>query len=271
MDKTAIQQIQESANIPEIIKQIDNNVLAIPVAAIPNSISIKSLEEYMPNAAFYRMNYKTNSLRDFIGYNKENDADGALCFIDDEKMQAATTFDLVVDCNPGHKKHTARVSLERTAALRALLAIVEERLSQKDASEFFEDWASCITVFKKDGEKLELVQAVQSLRNMTIESAKEINSQINDFSESMSSMERVEAKNKDQLPAEFYFKCTPYNGLDSREFQVRISILTGGDKPAIKFRIIQYEEVIEDMVDEFRDILEEEFEPLEIKTYVGTV
>ena len=50
-----------------------------------------------------------------------------------------------------------------------------------------------------------------------------------------------------KIPATILFTCNPYHGLDDREFVVRVSILTGGDKPKISLRIVKLEANEEDM------------------------
>lgn len=269
MDNTAIKQIQESANIPAVIKHLNDHDTAVPVFVAPDSMKLQSLEGFMPNAAFYRMKYATPDIDDFIEYSKLYGSEGTTCFIDDSRMQAESIFDLGSINYPGHKKHKAVLTLKKTAMYCSLIAITDIHQNQKAACEFLEDFSENITAFKGDGERLSPSKAVQSLRNLTIESAREINSHVEDFSESMSAMERVEAKNKDELPAMLKYCCEPYNGLNPRNFMIRVSILTGSEKPVIVFRIIQHEKIIEEMVNEFKSLLEDAFDS-SVNTFIGT-
>lgn len=270
MDSTAIKQIQESSSIPDVMKQLDRFKTATPVFAAPSSMEIHDLEEYMPNASFYRVHYSTPDIDCFIEYNKSYVSKETICFIDDASMLAKSVFDLGTIELPGHKTHTAVLSLKKTAMYVSLIDNADCNHNQKAACEFLEDFSDNITAFKSDGKKLTNSNAIQSLRNLTIESAREINSKVEDFGESMSAMERVEAKNKDGLPSILEYRCEPYNGLAERTLRLRVSIRTGGDKPTITFRIIQHEKIAEEMVNEFKAILESSFDS-EIKTFIGVI
>ena len=271
MDKQAVQLIQESANIPAILQQITDAKTQVPVAAAPESMKLLNLEKYMPQAARYRLKMATTSIDDFIRYNTKHDEEGATCFVDAEGMSAHTIIDLGTDEVPGHKENAATLQLHKTAAFKAITRIDGNRLSQKDASEFIEDWADNITsIFTKDGDGMTPAQAANALRNLSIEAAREINSQVGDFSESASIMERVEAKNQSLLPSEIRFSCIPYNGLKERTFKLRASILTGDEKPTLVFRVLQLEGTEEDIAAEFKDKLANASGGLELEVFIGT-
>ncbi|MPW31842.1 DUF2303 family protein [Agarivorans sp. B2Z047] len=270
MDKSAVQQIQESANIPAIIEQVSNAGATVPSVVIPDSMSITSIENKMEFAARYRQSYNTPSITDYVSYSKKFDQDGAICFIDPDRMFAKTIFDLGTDVKPKHKEHTGKLTLKKSAAFAALLEKDGEKLQQKSAGEFLEDWSDCIRVFSKSGDPMNSALAVLSLQNLTIESAREVNSKVDDFGEQMSAMERIEAKNQDEIPAAIKFTCTPYQGLSERTFEMRVGILTGSDKPVVVFRILRLEAEMELISDEFKGILVEEFKDQTLETYIGT-
>jgi len=271
MDKSAIEHIQLTANIPAFIEHLSNHKTEIPIVAIPDNMSINDLERYMPNAARYRLNYETVNIADFIRYNANADQQGALCFIDDESMTAHTIFDLGTLENPLHKAHQAKLKLRKSAAYKSVLAACNNHLPQKLASDFIEDWQDEIIAFSKDGDTMTPLAAARSLRDLTIEAAKEINSKVDDFGESMSSMERVEAKHQEMLPAWIHFKCIPYQGLSERTFKLRVAIITSGEKPALSFRLLREEAIQEEIAEEFKGILEAAFEDSELDTYIGEV
>lgn len=268
-NKEAIEHIQSSANIPALLNQISSHKTQVPLSLTPESMRINSLENYMEYAARYRLNYRTTSIKDFNEYNKLHDQDGATCFIDADSMTAKSIFDLGTVELPGHKENMARITLKQTAAFSAILCINGQKLAQKHAGEFIEDWFEQMEVFTSDGESITARNAAASLQNLTIEAARSVTSAIDNFGESMSSMEKIEAKNKDLLPAEIHFHCNPYNGLDERKFALRISILTGDDKPKISFRILQLESIEEKIAEEFKDVISEASEDLSLKTFIG--
>ncbi len=269
MNKEAIEQIQVSANIPALIKHLAEAGTDIPLLLSPDQMGVQSLEKFMANASRYRMNYTTTSIDDFIEYTKKFEEDGTGCFVNAERMTAKSIFDLGTINLPGHKEHTAGLSLKKTVAFKALLQSDGAKLTQKHAAEFLEDWADCTTILNQNGEAMTLQQASKALRDLTIETARELNSKVSDFSESMSAMERVEAKNQDSLPSSIIFSCIPYLALQEREFTIRLSIITGGDRPSIGFRVVRIEAVEEEIAMEFKDLLVKAFSDLDLKTYIG--
>lgn len=271
MTKDAIQHIQETANIPAVIEQLGAAATQVPVSVIPNTMSIESLERFMPNASRYRLAFSTTSIDDFIEYNTEHDKVGATCFVDAEYMKAKSIFDLGTVDAPEHKENQATLALKKTSAFRAICNINGEKLPQKLAGEFIEDWADNIFVFTKAGDAMTPVQAAKSLQDLTVESAREVNSKVDDFGANMSAMERIEAKNQDLIPAEIHFACIPYSGLRERKFKLRVAILTGDDKPKLVFRIMQLDAIEEELADEFKQKLSDNFNELELKTFIGSV
>lgn len=271
MSKEAIQHVQESANIPSIADQLKTAGTQVPVALVPDSMSVHSLEKYMPHASRVRMFYRTTSIEDFIKYSTDNELVGASCFVDAEEMSAQTIIDLGSEAMPGHQDHKARLVLRKSAAFKALLEINGVKQSQKNAAEFIEDWSGDLAVLNSAGDVMNLQASVKALLDMSIESAREVNSKVSDFGEQMSAMERIEAKNQDSLPSSILFSCVPYGGLATRDFKLRVSILTGGDRPAVMYRIVGLESQEEEIAEEFKGNLSLAFETTGISTYIGSV
>lgn len=271
MTKEALQHVQESANIPVIAKQLDDAATQVPVALVPDSMSIQTLEKFMPNASRVRLLYRTTSIADFVKYSSERELEGSACFVDAEEMSAQAIIDLGTEESPGHQDHKARLNLKKSAAFKSLLDINGLKQSQKSAAEFVEDWADDLAVLNSAGDVMNLQASVKALLDMTIESAREVNSKVGDFGEQMSAMERIEAKNQDSLPSTILFTCVPYGGLTSREFKLRVSVLTGGERPAVMYRIIGLESQQEEIAEEFKGNLSEGFEETGIATYIGSV
>ncbi len=259
---------EQKTNVDDLISELG---LQVPAAVLPSSMSVQSLEQYMEHAARYRLNFTTTSIDDFIAYNTTYDAAGATCFVSAPEMTAETIFDLGTTIQPGHKAHRAELSLQPTAAYQALQVIDGNKLGQKQAAEFLEDWADFVTVQISTGEPIPVKAAAKSLMDLTIEAAKEVNSKVSDFGAQASSMERIEAKFQEQIPAYIEFKCHPYNGLTERSFWLRVSILTGDDRPKIVFRIVQLEPLKEKIAEEFKAKLDEAFKKLKLKTFIGEV
>lgn len=270
MDKSAIEQIQQSANIPAMIDALNIIETDNPVILTPDNFNLIDLERHMEFRTNYRYSFETTSIKDFIKYCSDYDQAGACCFVNQDYMSARTIFDLGTVDEPLHQDNKAKLLIKRTAAYVALLAVNGSKMSQKDASDFIEDWADELIIYSTTGDAMSPTQAAASLRDLTIEAAREVNSKVADYSESMSTMEKVEAKNKESLPGEIKFRCMPYLHLKERFFVIRVSLLTSGDRPALTFRIIKLDSITEEIAEEFKDILVEGFEDAEAEVYMGS-
>lgn len=269
LTKDAIKHIEQTELLKNVNHELSKSPLHSLLIALPDQIALHNLEKYMPQRDSYRFEFATKSITDFGLYCKEFDKEGGKCFVNSDNMNAKTIFDLGTEEVPLHQLHKANLQLDKTAAFRALLNVNGSLFSQKDASNFIEDWADNIIVFTKEGDHMTIPQAAKQLREITIEQVANVESNVNDFGESMSAFEKIEAKNSEKIPAEIKFKCVPYHGLDQREFVVRVSILTGSSRPEISLRIIKLEAQEEDMAEEFKEILVDTFKDAEIKTFIG--
>lgn len=270
LSKDAIQHLEDGAYAGELMAMLAELNTSSPVALVPGTMRVESLEEHMPNASSYRMSYSTTSIDDFTRYNQEHDQEGSACFVDSEQMCAKSIYDLGTKEEPLHKRHKACLQLKQTAAYKALLAVNGQPLSQKKAGEFLEDWSENIKCLAKTDEEMTAIQAAVSLQDLTIEAARNINSKVDDFGASMSTMDKIEAQHQERIPAKVMFTCDPYHGLGKREFVMRVSILTGHDKPQVVFRILRLEANEEDMAEEFKGIIEDSASKLKLSTYIGT-
>jgi uncharacterized protein YfdQ (DUF2303 family) len=269
LSKEAIVHLEKNAVLNAINLELKAIGTKDPMIALPSDFKLNSLEASMEFRTSYRFQFATKSIKDFGEYCKEFDKEGAKCFVNSDRMNANTRFDLGTEAAPLHQLHTASLQLDKTAAFKALLKINGNPLSQKDAANFVEDWADNMVVMSKLGETMTINQAAKQLREITIEQVSRLDSVVADFGESMSTFEKIEAKNQDVIPATIEFTCDPYHGLGNRAFTVRVSILTGGSKPEISLRIIKLEAQEEDMAEEFKEILVETFKDSDLKTFIG--
>ncbi|WPH64066.1 DUF2303 domain-containing protein [Vibrio phage vB_VpP_1] len=269
MTKEAIQHVQESANIPAIMKQMDH--ADAPLAVIPDSMSMKSLESYMENRNRFRASMATQSIDDFVAYCKKYDRENAECFVNADSMSAKTVIDLGTVDQPLHCDHTARVQLKPTALFKAVCNIHEERLSQKQLAEFIEDYKEYIVAFDKEGEVINTELAAQGIRAMTVKSSRELNSNVQDLGYSASALESMDVSSQISTPAGFRFTCVPYNGLGERSFELRFSAITRGDDLALSVRIKQFEAQQEEMAEEFKDILVDKLSDTLVETFIGSI
>jgi uncharacterized protein YfdQ (DUF2303 family) len=269
LSKEAIAHLEKTVLLNDVNEELSKINTKSNLLVVPGGFDVSNLESSMPTRDSYRFSFATKSIKDFGEYCKEFDKEGAKCFVNSDYMRANTIFDLGTEEAPLHQRHNAKLQLDKTAAFKALLNVNGEHLNQKDAANFVEDWAGNIKVLCKAGKSMSIQQAVKQLREITIERMASVDSKVSDFSESMSAMEKIEAKNQDIIPAIIEFTCNPYHGLDNRAFTVRVSILTSGDRPKISLRIVRLEAQEEDMAEEFKEILVDAFKDSELKTFIG--
>jgi len=255
MDKSAITQIQEAGSLPEIIKQVANT--GTPVAVIPDSMCIKDLEYYMKTASRFRLQYKTNNIDEFVAYiNEYEQQNASVCFVDAEHMAAKAIIDLGTEDVPLHKQHAANLILTSLSIFKKIIEINGSHLSQKQAAEFIEEWGiDSSAIETNSGGKLNPLDAANRIRKLTIEAARTVSSHISDFSENMSAIEKIEAKNSGELPVKITFISSPYSGFPEIEMNLRLSIITSDDKPKIAMRIIRLETLQEKIADDFKEII----------------
>ena len=271
MDKSAIEQIQASEALV-----IANNELAkqsVPGLLISNdNQGLVDLERFMPVKRHFSLGFSTRIIEEFERYILENaNADSGI-FINDERLTAQCIIDLGAADKPLHKMHTSELTLKRTACFSAMKRIDGTRIAQKDAAEFIEDWKEEIhSITTQSGEAMTLGQAAAAMRNVTIEQAREVNSKVDDFGYQASAQERLEAKNKDKLPAFLTFAVVPYHGLKLRHIVFRLGISTSSDTPAISFKMMGAEALEEELAREFKELLELGLKDSAATISIGTI
>jgi uncharacterized protein YfdQ (DUF2303 family) len=269
MDKSAIEQIQQSSTADLL-----NGFLKTdgPAIVLPDNFNVVDLEKYAPARNRFRGKMHTSSIPDFISYLSSNDlgkGQGSETYINPDNMSATCIHNLYSDSEPGHCDHTSKVTLETTAAYRALLKIAG-RVDQQGLSDYLEDWSNIIATANSDGETVSHSIAVNAVRTITIARAREINSSIGDFESSASAIEKVEARNKNNLPAFIHVTLKPYNDLQEQVITLRCSMLTGSDTPLFALRIIKEEELNESLVNEFKKIIQDKVKPMNTDVYIGS-
>ncbi len=268
LDGNAISQIQNMAVASLSLDAIEKSLC--PAIVLPNDFKVSSLENLQEGRFRFRGEMKTTSISDFVKYSIKNAVEeGVSCFIDADEMSAETIFNIGTIGEPGHADNTALVKLKQTAPFSALLKIDGVKHRQKELAEWLEDWRDYLMAFDADGNVLDIKQAISAVRRITIESTRSAEHEDHDFSAKRSVLENVEARSKDVMPTAFQFTCTPYDELKERSIKLRYSVLTGGDVPVLVLRIVQLENLEEQIAQEFRNLLCDEFDESEIETFIG--
>jgi len=262
MDSTAVDRIGRLA-----VEAAEANILttdspAIVLTARDGTQRVESLEHLQPGRSRLRGKFASTSLQDFADFvvtRREVAADLAPAqgFIDTDKMAATVYFNLGDHEHPGHGDHLATLALKPTAAYAAMRAACSKPLGQRELHDFLEDWRDNTFALydgaTDDGKPYSA--ALAAVRDITIETARSVNSVERDMGATRSAMESVDAKSKLVLPSGFLFKAVPYEGLQERTFTLRLGVNTGGDKLNLVLRIQQAEAITEAIAKDFRDRL----------------
>ena len=263
MEKEAIQHLEDNAVIDQINTTLDPETTG--VIALPESARLEDLEKYGDQRRRFRGTFATNDPKAFTNYcvtNSDAPDITSACFVDGDQMSALAIMDLGTVHTPLHAEHRAGLSLQKTAAFKALLGIEGERLSQKDAAEWLEDWTphlSALVSGEGGYEPCAITKAIAAVRRVTLQTKSEQEHADSDYGASRSTMESVEASSREQpLPAFFEFTCTPYQGLTERTFRMRVSLITSAAEPQFRLRMVQAEQEHEEMADEFADLVRQE-------------
>jgi uncharacterized protein YfdQ (DUF2303 family) len=230
----------------------------VPVTALPADVKIHNLEHLQAFRSRFRGTLFTHSLRDFADYTISRNGAEAQGFVNQDDMSCKVFFNLGDEITPGHADDVAVLKLKPTAAYKALQEIAGKKLSQRDLAEWIEDWHLSLAASKEGGSNMPISAAVASVRNITIEARSSATSSEHNFGAARSAMDSIEAASTESRIEALHFSLIPYEGLAVRIFTLKLSILTGDDKPTLKLRWASEEQQVEEIAQEFKSTLAKE-------------
>jgi uncharacterized protein YfdQ (DUF2303 family) len=254
-DKDAIQALTEAGSIHAAMTTIDvaldkgAEIHTRGIATLPNDFSVHDLEKHLPTRRRARGLMNSEDLASFAAYTHQHAEAGASVFVDTGDMTATAVLNLGLPTAPGHADNKALLTSKPTAAFTAMKAIASNQAKQATVAEWLEDWAPHITCYAGT-DKVANGLAVQAVRNLTIESMRQLESTEEQLSSTVSAFEHVKARSKNPLPTFIYVRCQPYHGFEEREFVLRVAVLTGETKPVLTLRVIKMEEHTQQMAQE---------------------
>lgn len=228
-----------------------------PTAVLPEGVKVVDLEKYQVGRSRFRGVLSTNSLVDFSTYVKERAFEGARGFIDQDEMTCTLIFNLGTNVAPGHADDRAVLRLKPSAGYKAVQSIPGRALSQKDLSDWIEDWNASLSATDEAGQTMSIVKAIAAVRTITIKASSESDHAVSETRTSRSAMDQIEATSKETLPASLVFSVVPYEGLSVRNITLRVSVITSGAQPMLKLRWIGEEVQREEIAQEFKTVLQE--------------
>lgn len=269
MDKSAIEQIQQSQTVSAVQGALASAALAVPVIASPREIDIQSMERFLQNRVRSRGQMATSVVDEFVSFVDSRSQLDMRCFINEDSMSATNIFNFGDTETPGHCDDIAVLTLKKTAEYKALLAMEGERRSQQKMAEFLEDWAPNITFISEQGEQLAPAKAIAAVRRITINASAKSESEQTNFRSERSALESISVNSSDGLPAEIHFLAPPYIGLPPFNFECRLSVITGEKEPVLVLRIKRSEQLAELFAAEFSALLKSKFDQVQNRPLVS--
>lgn len=227
---------------------------------------IKEIDQ--PCRNHYRGAYDTSNIESFIQYSKDNKQEGTACFINPDNVSAVMLFDLGLHKTPLHCLHKATNRLIQTAAFKSLTNINDCKNSQSATAEWLEEWPENLSFTDQEGKKMGFSSAIAAIKNIKITAKSEHESKVSSTSHNRSALEEIDADANKNLPRLVTFNCVPFEGLEPRNFDMTLSVITS-TTPQLILRIQQLEKHQEEIAEEFAEIIKHQLEGTEINTYIG--
>jgi len=253
LTKDALQLINANA-LDAAGKKLDT---LIPTVVLSEEAKIIDLEKFQGGRSRFRGTYSTHSLEDFGTYVVERAEPGARGFIDQDAMSCVLLFNLGTTGEPGHADDRAVLKLKPTAGYTAAQQIGARGISQKDLSDWIEDWHQYLTPVDEEGKAIPVAKAIAAVRTITIKASSESETTVGETSASRSAMDQIEARSKETLPVSLQFSTIPFEGLTEQVITLRLSVITSGSQPVLKLRWVGEEVQREDIAQEFKAVLQE--------------
>lgn len=164
LTKEAIQLITDTALIADG-KELNT---ITPTIVLPEATKIVNLEQFGAGRSRFRGTFSTNSLTDFAKYVSDRAVADAKGFINQDEMTCSVLFNLGNEEVPGHADDRAVLKLKPTAAYQAVQAISGKAMSQKDMSDWIEDWHGTLSAVGDELQNIPLAKAIAAVRTITV-------------------------------------------------------------------------------------------------------
>lgn len=251
MEAAALKQITDLA-----IAAAEKNRIT-PIGGMPAIImdgKVVSTEHLLPGRSRFRGAFSTALPLSFAHYVGQASGIGAV-YVNPERLKAVAVLNQGTTDLPGHCDWTADLNLKPTAGYAALLAVNGKKMTQRETTEWLEDWAPILTAIF-NGDPAPISRAIAAVRSITIKAKDEASHTVSDFGARQSGLSEIEAvSGAGELPSLIEANVVPAQGLRPRIIPLRLSVITG-DKPGIVLRIVSLETIQEAIAIEFRDLLE---------------
>lgn len=246
------------------VDEVDDGSLQL----VPDSCKLEDIERYLPGRRRFRAMFRAHDIPAFIEYVKANinNADTPVIVIDPESLSAMCVWDWQ---EQGHCENRAAVKAPASPEFRLYRQLVDRhatgsnRSTQRQAVEFVEDWAHCLS---------EPQRLLTALRTLDVKAKRDQSSSVSNLSESRSVMESVELDSLD-MPEIVQLSFEPSNGLSAVSADLRVVMSFEDSVPRLAFVPVRPDVVMEEIAVDFRDHLEVTFadDGVDALVHIGTL
>lgn len=267
MERSAIERIEELGNSGLLTDDFD-----IPAIVLPGGNKVQSLEHLLDSPMRQRVQFFTERLPDFAAYVLREQTPATVVFIFPDGGGAQAVIDFGSEIGPEWKEHKAELTMQTTTEYRAMLGITSHSVSQRELTDWLEDWQDLITPHTGDAEQ-RISAAIAAIRKVEIKAGKQATHEDGDFRASRTSLEQIEATSgAGTLPDRFAFRCRMFPHTAPRTFAVRLALLTGHEKPQFQLRVVALEQHTQAVAEEIElEILQRlRVNGNDVRIFVGT-
>lgn len=274
IDAETIKQLQQADSLLAIRTAMSVATREHPEVPLPPGFSLQSVTQHYPTRLRQKGKMSTSVIDSFVAYCTDTDTKEApACFIDADKMAATTVFNYGNNVAPGHADYTAALTLKATAEYKAVMEAVRvQRYTQRDLAHFLEEMDAIVVPIDENGTAYSLNTAISAIRKVEVNAQLSNTHEAGDMKAARSSLERVEARASGLLvlPSILLFKFAPYVGLTERPFRVRVIAHLDDSPPTFGLRFIGHELIVQEMANEFVDLLKLKLSVVVPSIYIGS-
>lgn len=252
--KEALELLQNTA-VDASVKRLPQSLGEV-AAALPANYTIVDLEEFRDAPRAFKGSFITASLDDYVAYVDQQEAGTVFCETEGavrgknhgrRGLSARAIFDIGSVGEPGWGRHQAVLTYTPTPEFNAFLEAIDARLTQQDFIYWLQDLQGLIFGYRSaaalDDEspllELDFTQTVNSIRSVQVTARTDRNHVVQDFKQSSTSLDEVEARMAGLPPEGVIFKGIAYEGLPAITALARMSIIALDDeKPRFSLRLV---------------------------------
>lgn len=252
--KEALELLQNTA-VDATVKRMPESLDEI-AAAIPSDYTVVDLEQYRDAPRAFKGVFSTASLDDYVAYVDQQESGTVFCETEGavrgknhgrRGLSARAIFDIGTVGAPGWARHQAILTYAPTPEFNTFLDGIDNRLSQQDFIYWLQDLQGLISGYRsaaaidEEGALIDLdfAQTVNSIRSVQITARSDRSHVVQDFKQSATSLDEVEARMAGLPPEGVIFKGIAYEGLPAITAYARMSIIAMDDeKPRFTLRLV---------------------------------